>query len=272
MLDGELLRDYNIDMFGVDSIANDPKMPDLSFMKQDTQRSNDDTVFEDTLPNGSFTETILIRETDDTYIQFRVNVVLVKSLNDVYDVITKNKSTKNILIDSRLITYIACLVMVLEDELLIYNVNSLTIQTIYEFYAQNFGVQSNELTLSQIKLLFMIHLIVTLFLKDMKIIWNINNVIQSIKISAIGKATSTTTSYTLDVLVNYFRIPKGSKVSIYNVTTLCKAFYNTFSKPWFEIQPWNVSNCTMSDLHASLMILKSNQFQFVTDQINFEQS
>lgn len=260
--------DYHLNMFKFDDMGSE--IPDLSFLKQTEEITSIHMSLKDKRINGTFLNTILIREVDDTYIPFQTNVKIVRNLTELNTIIECYCLTNNILIESRLLTYISYLTVFYGDELLIYNVNTLSVQTIYEFYAHNFGVQSNELTLTQIKQLFMTYLVTSIFLKDLRLTWNINNVIQSIKINIIGKRNDIIKSETLDVLINYYKIPKPGKLSLYNVIHLCKLFHSTFSKGIDNLQPWSLEGFTMNELYASLMLLKANQFQFIIDRVTIE--
>ena len=142
------LETYNIIKTRED-IENEFK--NLKFLHQHEEKDNVDTIFNETRLNGSFENTYVLRQKDDTFIFFPHDVYIVKNLKDFWSFYDSNKDTINILIDSRLINYIAFGVIKYGEDLMMNleifnNINSaLFINDIFYKYNTN----SNSVTQSR---------------------------------------------------------------------------------------------------------------------------
>ena len=153
----------------------------LAFLHQHDIKNNDDTIFSDSILNGSFETTYIIRTTDETFISFPHITYLVKNLSDFWLFYDAHKNTSNILIESRLVNYIAYATIKYGEDLLIYDAYTCKIKSIYYFCSDFFHIQTNELTINQIKQLFFMYLLICVYAKQLNISWNVNNLIKHIK-------------------------------------------------------------------------------------------
>ena len=132
----------------------------LRFLHQHEEKNNDDTIFNDTHLNGSFLNTYVLCETDDSFVPFPHTIHKVTSLLDFWNFYDSHKTDNNIIIDSRLINYIAHATIKYGEDLLIYDAYNGKVKSIYYFCSDHFHIQTNELTINQIKQLFVTYLII----------------------------------------------------------------------------------------------------------------
>jgi len=113
--------------------------------------------------NGTYLNTIYICENDDIYIPFDVETFKTKDTNVLTNCnyFIQNYTTKNILIDSRLIKTI-CYISNIIDDILIYNVNTNEIISYSRYVIDKMGTVLN---IEECKQILNLYVIITFFIK-----------------------------------------------------------------------------------------------------------
>lgn len=242
----------------------------LRFLHQHEEKNNDDTIFNDTRLNGSFKDTYIIREIDETFIFFPHNIYIVKDLADFWKFYDSHKDCNNILIDSRLVNYIAFATIKYGEDLLIYDAYTSKIKSIYFFCSDYFHIQTNELTINQIKQLFIMYLLVLVFSKQLNITWNINNLIRCIKMNDYNIHFEHNPNVNIfDMIINYIKIQPQTDVNSSNVIKIVKYFDQSFSRKAYvpegapTIKEWDLTNVTGYEFYIAITVLKNNDFHLL---------
>lgn len=242
----------------------------LRFLHQHEEKNNDDTIFNDTILNGSFKDTYIIREIDETFIFFPHNIYIVNNLKDFWRFYDSHKDHNNILIDSRLINYIAFATIKYGEDLLIYDAYTCKIKSIYFFCSDYFHIQTNELTINQIKQLFIMYLLILVFSKQLNISWNINTLIKCIKMNDYNIHFEHNPNVNIfDMIINYIKIQSQTNVNSGNVMKIIKYFDATFSRKAYaaenapEIEEWDLTNMSGYEFYIAMTVLKNNNFQIL---------
>lgn len=239
----------------------------LRFLHYHEEKNNDDTIFRDTILNGSFKDNYIIREIDETFIFFPHKTHIVKNLKDFWEFYDTHKDHNNILIDSRLINYIAFATIKYGEDLLIYDSYTSKIKSIYFFCSDYFHIQTNELTINQIKQLFIMYLLILVFSKQLNIGWNINNLIKCIKMNDYSIHFEHNPNVNIfDMIINYIKIQSQTDVNSGNVIKIVKYFDCSFSIKAYvaetapEIKEWDLTNVTCYEFYVAMTVLKNNDF------------
>lgn len=242
----------------------------LVFIHQHEEKNNDDTIFNETKLNGSFKDTYIIRATDETFIPFPHNIHIVKSLSDLWSFYDSHKNESNILIDSRLVDYIAFSTIKYGEDLLIYDSYTTKIKSIYFFCSDYFHIQTNELTINQIKQLFIMYLIILVFSKQLNIPWNINNLIKCIKSNDYDYYINHNPNVDLfDMIINYMKIQTQTNINSNNIMKVINYFDSTFSRNAYnsdgapELKEWDLNGISSYEFYVSLTVLKNNNFRLL---------
>lgn len=227
-------------------------------------------------PNGLFQNTLLFREVDDTFIFFPCQIELIdqNDLPKFWEIYDEYKDCSNILIDSRLSLLISYAAIKYGEDLLIYDPYTTKIKTIYYYCSDYFKIQTNELTIHQIKQVFILKLLLSYFLYYLEIPWNVNNVIKNIKqMNETISSSKFSNMILIDVLINYIGIKKVSVIDKNNIKQLCNLIYENFSINAFDskkakrINKWKVDNLSQYEFYVTLTILKNNNFTFFISAI-----
>lgn len=258
------LETYNI-LKTREEIENEFK--NLKFLHQHEEKDNVDTIFNETRLNGSFENTYVLRQKDDTFIFFPYEVYIVKNLKDFWSFYDSHKDTTNILIDSRLINYIAFGVIKYGEDLLIYDSYSSKIKSIYFFCSDYFHIQTNELTISQIKQLFFMYLLILVFSKQLNISWDVYRLIKCIKTNDYNIYFEHNPNIDIfDMVINYIKIQSQTNINSNNIKKIVNYFDSVFSRDAYstetapEIKEWNLENITSYEFYIAIIILKNNNF------------
>lgn len=228
---------------------------------------NDNTIFKPIALNGSFTKTIYICENDDLFVSFEHQTIVISSLPEFWDAYTQHINTHNIVLDFRMTNYIAYAVMKYGDDLLILDISTRKVRTIYWYCSKYFQIQTNELTIQQIKQLFITNLLLLTFVRPLNIEWNNIRLIKYIKSNDASIASGSLRNI-FDMLICYIRIQQSSDVSSKNITQVLSYFNRYFSDMAFTSEkcprdihsPWNVHNLKLYEFYVALSILKNNNF------------
>ena len=256
-----LIRKYDIEQ----------EFKDLKFIHQHPISDNSNTIFKQTNLNGSFQHTFVVSLTDDLFISFNHDLFIPKSLSDFWLFYDENRSSSNILLDSRMTNYIAYATLKYEDDVLIYDVYSGTNISIYAFSSTFFNVQTNEMTIHLIKQLFIGYLLFVVFAKVFDFEWSTSTMIKQIKQKDIKINETKSTNISLfDVLINCAKVKTTTSISSKNVYYICSLFQKYFSESAFvsETAPndilneWKLNNIKNYEFLIALTVLKNNSFQF----------
>lgn len=134
--------------------------------------------------NGTFEKSCLIREIDDTFIPFNVfETILInpRSFMEFESIVSSRKNNMNIIIDSRLEYIILTAFLKYELELLIYDPYKLTVHSIIEYFASSVYIEPTELSIDEIKKYCIGKIIMTYAFGHLKIRWDKNKAISSIR-------------------------------------------------------------------------------------------
>lgn len=239
----------------------------LAFLHQHDIKNNDDTIFSDSILNGSFETTYIIRTTDETFISFPHITYLVKNLSDFWLFYDAHKNTSNILIESRLVNYIAYATIKYGEDLLIYDAYTCKIKSIYYFCSDFFHIQTNELTINQIKQLFFMYLLICVYAKQLNISWNVNNLIKHIKYNDYNIYIMHDCNVNVfSLIINYIRIQSKTNINSKNVLNIVKYFNDSFSKNAYttkhapEIKEWDLNDVSGYEFYIAMTVLKNNNF------------
>lgn len=242
----------------------------LVFLHTHEEKNNDNTIFNETRLNGAFENTYIIREVDDTFIFFPHVIHLVQDLKDFWTFYDSHKDNNNILIDSRLINYIAYATIKYGEDLLIYDSYTSKIKSIYFFCSDYFKIQTNELTINQIKQLFIIYLLIYVFSRQMNISWNINNLIKCIKSNDYNiNIKHNPTLNIFDIIINYIKIQTPSEVNSANIMKILQHFDNSFSIKAYlpetapELKEWDLEGISGYEFYVAISVLKNNDFRLM---------
>lgn len=254
--------------------------------------------FDQLYTNGLYVQSIMIRERDDTFIPFKCKVEIVQhnELQSFWILFEKYISEYNIIIDSRMNLIIPYAIIRYNDNVLIYDVQTTKIITIYDYCNTYFKTNIDELNMSQIKEIFIIKLLLTYYLYYLDIPWNITNIINSMKLvhrnNSHGNGSNNIHRFsdqimhhksletssnnhltTIDTIINYIGNIKQSVVDINNIKELIKNISKYFSIDMLtttgscRLEVWKLNNLSMYELYVTLLFLKNNNFQFIISKI-----
>ena len=243
---------------------------DLKFIHQHEPGDNNSTIFEHSSLNGSFNENVIISLSDDLFINFPHELFIPHSLGEFWQFYSEHENKCNIFIDSRSVVYIAYAVIKYADDVLIYDVYNSSCVSVYAFCSKFFNIQTNEITVSQIKSLFVSYLLLAVYVKSLGFEWNTPSVIKSIKHihSKVNNGEGNLNIF--DVLIDYCKVKTSSDTSTKNIRYIISLFeeyfgenaYNT-TKEENNINPlseWKLTGITPYEFLVSLTLLKNNGF------------
>lgn len=223
------------------------------------------------LSNGSYKNTILIRSINDTFVAGNCNVILINTLSSFWETYYSNANNVNILIDSRLVIYIMYATICYGDDVLIYNVYSNTVKTIYEYVSESFHIPQNQLSISMIKLLLIHYALITVFLKSYSLEWNTTAIIDQID-NYYRKYYIEHDMHIsqLDIMLHYIKIKASSNANVTNVKKLIRYFMHIFSNCMFTSEcnniiaaEWDIADTTIYECYIALTLLKNMQYRFI---------
>lgn len=224
--------------------------------------------------NGSFAKTVIFREVDDTYIGFPHKTVLISSTNltKFWNEYEKHKNEYNIVLDSRLQLLIMYATIAYADELIVYNTFTTKVVNLYDYCSDLFKITASELNIRQIQELFIMKMIISYYLVEQGIPWQVNQIMNNLKelhtYSTIGASKKTI----IDIMVNYIRCGAVNNFDRGNIAELFKLFHTYFSQKAYRlaqhnkdiiIERWRLKGLTLEDVYVTFMLLKEANFQFV---------
>ena len=229
---------------------------DLKFIHQHEIQDNTQTIYHQTYANGSFKNSFVVSYSDDLYINFKHELFIPKNLSDFWTFYEKYKNTHNIILDSRIISYIAYACLKYEDDIMVYDVYGRNCITIYQFASNFFNVQATEITINIIKQLFVGYLV-----------WNTATVIKQIKLNN-NKNTDMKSLNIFDTLINCARVKASTSISSRNIYYIVNLFQKYFSEDAFEINTapanidseWKLNQIQDYEFLVALTVLKNNDF------------
>lgn len=238
-------------------------------------KNNTYTLNHSTHLNGSFLETIIFREKDDTFISFECNVVLISPFNltQFWNLYELYKNTYNILIDSRLQIIIMYAALAYADEILIYNSFTTRIMNLFDYCSDLFKISAFELNIRQIQELFIMKMIISFYLRDCNIQWQVNQIISNLKELHRYEVNEVNKKSIIDIMMNYIKCVSIDEVNKQNVTKLYQLFGKYFSLNVFKfadsemddiiLSKWKIDNLKLEDVYMSFVLLKRSNFLFV---------
>lgn len=224
--------------------------------------------------NGSFAKTVIFREIDDTYIGFPHQTILISSTNltKFWFYYEKFKTEHNIVLDSRLQLLIMYATIAYADELIVYNAFTTRVVNLYDYCSDLFKITASELNIRQIQELFIMKMIISYYLYEQNIPWQVNQIMNNLKelhtYSTIGASKKTI----IDIMINYIRCGSVNNFDRGNVEKLFKRFHDYFSTKAYSlsqhghdviISKWTIHNLTIEDVYVTFMLLKEANFTFI---------
>ena len=239
---------------------------DVQFVHAHDISNNDNTIFKPLALNGSFAETKFICENDDLFVGFKHETITIKTLSEFWTAYTSHADKYNIVLDFRMTNFIAYAVMKYGDDVLIFDIATGKVKSVYWYCSKYFQIQTNELTIQQIKQLFVAHLLLLTFVRPLNIEWNNARLIKCIKSNDIAISSGSLRN-TFDMLINYIHIQQSTDVSSKNITLVLSYFNRYFSNIAFTdkcprdiVNSWNINNLKTYEFYVALSILKNNNF------------
>ena len=108
--------------------------------------------------NGAYKNTIIVRETDDTYVFIPNSSIVLMNQYDFpsFEDIVKQNPNRNIFIDSRSFVLILYGILRFGDNIHVYNITDRTVRNIYSFIGSYYKVANEKVSLYIIKIWAMI--------------------------------------------------------------------------------------------------------------------
>lgn len=242
---------------------------DLKFLHQHPPIDNEKTIYNQTTLNGSFQHNYVVSLYDDLFINFPHNLYMPTSLSEFWKFYDENRTTSNILLDSRVINYIAYAVIKYEDDILIYDVYSGLNVSIYAFCSKFFNIQTNEITIHLIKQLFIGYLLFIVFAKSFSFDWSTAMTIKYIKQNDMKINEDKNNSLNVfDVLINCAKVKSTTAISSKNVYKVVSYFQQYFGDEAFEqttkidiLNEWRLGTVRDYEFLIALTVLKNNDFR-----------
>jgi len=267
-------------LFNYEAIENDKTLKtkkdieqefkDLKFIHQHPPINNENTIYTDIRLNGSFNDNFLITLTDDLFINFPHTLFIPHNLGDFWKFYESHKQTANILIDSRAINYIAYAILKYEDDVLVYDVYTGYCVSVYAFCSKFFNIQTNEITINQIKQLFIAYLLFSVFIKSLDFEWNTLSIIKCIKSNDLKINTSNSINLGIfDVLIDYCKVKTTCDIRTKHIYYIIKQFETYFSNLAYQPDTapvdinneWKIKNIQPYEFLVALTVLKNNNFK-----------
>lgn len=243
---------------------------DLKFIHQHEPITNEQTIYTDICLNGSFKDNYIISLVDDLFINFEHTLFIPKNLGDFWKFYEEHKQSANILIDSRCVNYIAYAILQYEDNVIIYDVYTGLCVSVYVFCSKFFNIQTNEITISQIKQLFVAYLLFSVFVKSFDFEWNTLSIIKCIKSNDLKINMLNNVNLNIfDVLIDYCKVKTTCEINTKNIYYIIEQFEIYFSKSAYQSstapldinKEWKIKNIKPYEFLVALTILKNNGFK-----------
>lgn len=243
---------------------------DLKFIHQHSAFNNEKTIYTDICLNGSFSQNYIISLVDDLFINFDHIMFIPKNLSEFWTFYESHKHTANILIDSRCINYIAYAILKYDDNVLVYDVYTGYSVCVYAFCSKFFNIQTNEITISQIKQLFITYLLFSVYVKSFDFEWNTLSIIKCIKSNDMKINNSNNINLNIfDVLIDCCKVKTTCEIRTKNIYYIIKQFETYFSSLAYEpntapsdiINEWKIKNIQPYEFLVALTVLKNNGFK-----------
>lgn len=224
--------------------------------------------------NGSFKNTIVFREVDDTFISFPHTTVKVSSTNltQFWKAYEQYKNDNNIILDSRLQLIIMYATLAYADELLVFNSFTTKVVNLYDYCSDLFKIAASELNIRQIQELFIMKMVISFYLADKSIPWQVNQILNNLKELHTYTVNGITKKSIIDIMVNYIKCGSVDKFDRNRINNLFEQFHKYFSKsayvfntsdPDLIITRWKIPGLTIEEVFITMMLLKEYNFVFI---------
>ena len=240
----------------------------LKFIHCHEPVSNDATIYDHVFLNGSFKNNCVITTTDDLHIAFEHELFIPHTLGEFWDYYNSHKQSHNIFIDSRAASYIAYAIIKYADDVLVYDIYSASCISVYLFCSKFFNIQTNELTISQIKQLFVCYLILVAYAKKIGFEWNTSTVIKCIKSNDKRINNGETNLNIFDVIIDYCKAKTTHDISTDNIRHIINLFETYFTGDVYSsscdinpTQEWKLNKISLYEFLVALTLMKNNGFQ-----------
>lgn len=255
----------------------------VSYVPSISQEFRSDPISHSTHLNGSFPKTVLFRENDDTYVPFEHTTVLISPVNltQFWEIYESYKHNYNIILDSRLQILIMYATLAYSDELIVYNSYTLKVINLYDYCSEMFKISAAELNIRQIQELFIMKMVISYFLYDCEIVWQVNQIISNLK-DLHNYSIGINRRTIIDIMMNYIRCSSIDSVNRSHVIKLYGLFYKFFSHEAFKLSPestngeprmrydedlilskWKINGLTLEEVYVVFMLLKQSNFTFI---------
>ena len=239
---------------------------DLKFIHQHEVKGNNETIYEVTTLNGSFEKNYIITLNDDLYIGFEHETFIPTNLGEFWRFYNEHMNESNIFIDSRATDYIAYSVIKYSDNVLIYDVYTSSVVSVYAYCSKFFNIQTNEITINQIKQLFVGYLLLAVFCRSLGFEWNTPTMIKCIKSNDV-KINAGADCNIFDMLIDYCKVKTSSLINTGSIYALIKQFEIYFGDEAYSVETdinplneWKLKNVSPYEFLITLTILKNNGF------------
>ena len=242
---------------------------DLKFIHQHPVLDNSTTIYNQHYFNGLFKRNLLFTLKDDLFINFDHEVIIPQNLNHFWSIYEKERDRANIILDSRMINYIAYAVLRYEDDVLVYDVYASQTLTVYVFCSKFFNIQTNEITIHLIKQLFIAYLLFVVYVKQFNFEWNISLLLKYIKTNESKLNEQHMTLNIFDILINCAKVKSTTDIRSKNVYKVVSYFEKYFSEEAFDsstsegidiYSEWKLNNVKDYEFLIALTVLKNNNF------------
>lgn len=206
---------------------------------------------------------------DNLFINFEHKTFIPNSLGEFWKFYELNKNDSNLLIDSRALNYLAYAVIRYDDNVLIYDVYARNCVSVYTFCSKFFNIQTNEITISQIKQLFIAYLLFEVYIKPLGFEWSVPMMIKCIKANDFKISTTQDIGLNIfDVLIDYCKVKLQCEVMTKHVYRIVSLFEEYFSDSAYKVSTapknilsaWNVKDIQPYEFLVALTVLKNNNF------------
>lgn len=238
--------------------------------------------------NGSFKNNVVLRDHDDTFIMFPHQTIIISPVNlsNFWSTYEQLKTSVNVIIDSRLELIVMYAALAYADELIVYNSYTTKIMNLYDYCSDKFKIPAHELNIRQIQELFIMKMVISYYLHDCSIAWQVNPIITNLKglhqynVSGISKKSI------IDIMMNYIKCGSIDRVNKAHVTLLYQLFHKYFSRDAYKyslspqsktkssksgkqssndliISKWVIKDLTLEEVYVTFMVLKQANFIFI---------
>lgn len=234
------------------------------------------TTAHNTHMNGSFLKTVIFRNADDTFISFDYECIILSptNLTSFWNAYEKYKHTHNILIDSRLQIIIMYAALAYADEILIYNSYTTRIMNLFDYCSDIFKISAFELNIRQIQELFIMKMVISYYLHDCSIQWQVNQIINNLKELHKYDANEIGKKSIIDIMMNYIKCINVNELNKQNVIDLYTLFHKYFDINVFRygnknkkddiiLSKFKIKDLKIEEVYMTFVLLKRSNFIFV---------